>query len=301
MKILCFGSLNIDYVYQVNHFVKKGETLLSDALEQFSGGKGLNQAIALAKVHPETYHAGAIGENGKFLVQQLEESGVHTQYIRVLDNVSTGHAIIQNDKEGDNCILLFGGANQMITKEHVDEVFNNFSEGDYVILQNEINHLSYIIEKAHQLHMNIVLNPSPMNQQILELPIDKINYFILNEIEASQLLQFNETLSDHDLCQKLQVAYPDKHIILTLGEKGSYYINQGETIYQKAYQVDAVDTTAAGDTYTGYLFGCLAQGYSVKDAMEMAAIASSIAVTRLGAAPSIPTFEEVKTKRTVVK
>ena len=121
MKVLSFGSLNIDYTYKVDHFVQKGETLSSESLQVFSGGKGLNQSVALAKAGVETYHAGAIGEDGKFLLEVLKEAGANTDMVAVRTDVRTGNAIIQNDKEGDNCILLYGGANQAITDEQIDE------------------------------------------------------------------------------------------------------------------------------------------------------------------------------------
>ena len=147
-KILCFGSLNIDHVYSVDHFVAKGETLSSQKLETFTGGKGLNQSVALARAGAETYHAGAIGPDGSFLLDMMKEAGVHTDYVTMIPDAHTGHAIIQRDKEGDNCILLYGGTNQLITKEQTDSVLSHFSTGDYLVLQNEINQLPYIVEKA---------------------------------------------------------------------------------------------------------------------------------------------------------
>ncbi|MCI7093143.1 MAG: PfkB family carbohydrate kinase, partial [Lachnospiraceae bacterium] len=173
-KILCFGSLNIDHVYSVDHFVAKGETLSSQKLETFTGGKGLNQSVALARAGAETYHAGAIGPDGSFLLDMMKEAGVHTDYVTMIPDAHTGHAIIQRDKEGDNCILLYGGTNQLITKEQADSVLNHFSAGDYLVLQNEINQLPYIVEKAHALGMTIVLNPSPMNEKVLQLPLDDL-------------------------------------------------------------------------------------------------------------------------------
>ena len=164
MKVLCFGSLNIDYTYKVDHFVKKGETLSSGSLQVFSGGKGLNQSIALARAGAETYHAGSIGEDGRFLLEQLQDAGVDTRYVTVLETVRTGNAIIQNDKEGDNCILLYGGANQAVTTNQADAVLEHFRKGDFLVLQNEINELAYIMERAHERGMKIVLNPSPMDE-----------------------------------------------------------------------------------------------------------------------------------------
>ena len=134
MKVLSFGSLNIDYTYKVDHFVQKGETLSSESLQVFSGGKGLNQSVALAKAGVETYHAGAIGEDGRFLLEVLKEAGANTDMVVVRTDVRTGNAIIQNDKEGDNCILLYGGANQAITDEQIDETVAHFEKGDFLLL-----------------------------------------------------------------------------------------------------------------------------------------------------------------------
>ena len=135
MKILNLGSLNIDKVYSVPHFVGAGETLSSTKMETFSGGKGLNQSIALARAGATVYHAGAIGEDGRFLLKIMEDAGVHTEYVAELPDVRTGNAIIQNDREGDNCILLYGGANQAVTQEQVDEVLSHFQAGEAFHLQ----------------------------------------------------------------------------------------------------------------------------------------------------------------------
>ena len=193
MKVLNFGSLNIDYVYKVEHIVKRGETLSSQMLNIYPGGKGLNQSVALGKAGIDVWHAGAVGEDGTFLIELLKEAGVDTSYVKILTDIKSGHAIIQNDKEGDNCIVLYGGANQAITKEQVDQTLNRFEEGDYLILQNEINELDYIMEKAHEKGMRIVLNPSPANEMIQKLPLSYVNYFILNEIEAGRILETDWT------------------------------------------------------------------------------------------------------------
>lgn len=296
MKVLCFGSLNIDYTYKVEHFVKKGETLSSDGLGVYGGGKGLNQSVALAKAGTEVYHAGAIGQDGMFLLDMLKDAGVHTEYVKVLDEVRTGNAIIQNDKSGDNCILLYGGANQAITREQVDEVMAHFEKGDYIVLQNEINELAYIMEKAHEKGLVIVLNPSPMNEKISTLPLDTVNYFLLNEVEASQILG-KETTEDETwevIAEQLLEKFPHASIVLTMGSEGSVFKNQEETVIQPIYKVQAVDTTAAGDTFTGYFIGGILSGLSAKEAMDQAAKASAIAVTRRGAAPSIPVLSEVQ-------
>lgn len=296
MKILTFGSLNIDYVYSVPHFVKKGETLSAKELNVYTGGKGLNQSIALARAGVETYQAGAIGTDGMFLLEQLKEAGVKTDLVKILDDVRTGNAIIQNDDEGDNCIVLFGGANQAITKEQVDEVFKDFTNEDYLLIQNEINELSYIVEKAKEEGMKIILNPSPMNEKIMKLPLDQIDYFILNEIEAMQILEMDkpEEIDGKYIASLLHERFKDATIVLTLGSEGSVCISDDEYVEQSIYKVKAIDTTAAGDTYTGYFIAGILNGKTIKESMDIASKASAIAVTRQGAAPSIPVLEEVE-------
>ena len=296
MRVLCFGSLNIDYTYKVDHFVGKGETLSSESLQVFSGGKGLNQSIALAKAGADTYHAGAIGEDGRFLLKIMEDAGVHTEYVAELPDVRTGNAIIQNDREGDNCILLYGGANQAVTQEQVDEVLSHFQAGDLLVLQNEINELEYIVRKAHEKKMKIVLNPSPMNEKVTALPLDFVDYFMLNEVEAGQILgrAVQDGYDGEALASALLARFPDAAVVLTLGGDGSVYMDREKTIRQPVYKVKAVDTTAAGDTFTGFFIGGIMNGLTVNEAMDQASRAAAIAVTRQGAAPSIPLLEEVK-------
>ena len=296
MRVLCFGSLNIDYTYKVDHFVGKGETLSSESLQVFSGGKGLNQSIALAKAGADTYHAGAIGEDGRFLLKIMEDAGVHTEYVAELPDVRTGNAIIQNDREGDNCILLYGGANQAVTQEQVDEVLSHFQAGDFLVLQNEINELEYIVRKAHEKKMKIVLNPSPMNEKVTALPLDFVDYFMLNEVEAGQILgrAVQDGYDGEALAPALLARFPDAAVVLTLGGDGSVYMDREKTIRQPVYKVKAVDTTAAGDTFTGFFIGGIMNGLTVNEAMDQASRAAAVAVTRQGAAPSIPLLEEVK-------
>lgn len=293
MKVLNFGSMNIDYVYRVPHFVGRGETLFSTERNIFSGGKGVNQSVALARAGLIVYHAGCIGKEGTLLLDALRDAGVDTTCVRVLADVPTGHTVIQNAEDGDNCILLFGGANREIAKDQVDETLKMFEEGDYLVLQNEINNLAFIMEKAHEKGMKVVLNPSPMDEDVLKLPLHTVSYFFVNEIEASQLTGVAADDAD-GLVSALRERFPDAKVVLTLGANGSRFINGDEVFSQDIFPVRAVDTTAAGDTFTGFFLAGITEGKSPDKALELAARASAITVTRPGAAPSIPTREEVE-------
>jgi ribokinase len=289
MKVLNFGSLNLDYVYSVDHMVAPGETQASFNMNTFCGGKGLNQSIALAKAGVCVYHAGLVGEEGEDLLKACKEGGVKTDYIRSVQGKS-GHTIIQVDKNGQNCILLYGGANRRITKEYVDAVLADFGKGDMLLLQNEINLLDYIIERAFAIGMMIVLNPSPFDKALDVCDFGKISMFLLNEIEGAQITGEHET---ENILKKLKAMYPYAQVVLTLGGDGSIYQYKDELYKQDIYKVKTVDTTAAGDTFTGYFLSSLIRGESVQEGLALAAKASAIAVSRQGATASIPFREEV--------
>lgn len=296
MKILNFGSLNLDYIYDVSHFVEPGETLATGDMEIFCGGKGFNQSLAVCKSGQGVWHAGALGESdSKMLMESFVENGVHTEFI-LKKSGSSGHAIIQRDRSGQNCILLYGGANQCITQSDVDHVLEAFEAGDYIILQNEISEVAYIMEKAHEKGMQIVFNPSPMNKQIENYPLEYVDYLILNEIEAKQICEMKLQKVTEDSKEQIQLLasyLPQAKVVLTLGDKGAIYKEKDKEIFQKAYKVQAIDTTGAGDTFTGFFIGSLAQGKEISEAMDLAAKASAISVTRKGAGPSIPSLKEV--------
>ncbi len=291
MKILNFGSLNIDETFAVPHFVGAGETLSSTGVVRNTGGKGLNQSVALARAGASVYHAGCIGEDGQFLLDFLQNAGVDCRYVQTVDT-PTGRAIIQVTPEGQNSILLFGGANQAISRDRVDTVLSAFTAGDILLLQNEINNLPYIVEKAAALGLLVALNPSPFTAGLLELPKSALSYLLLNEVEAAQMC--GETDGDKQIAA-LRAAYPHAGILLTLGSRGSMYAGAGGVYRQPAYRVKAVDTTGAGDTFTGYFLASLSGGVPVEKALDTAARAAAIAVSRPGAAAAIPTPDEVAT------
>lgn len=289
MKVLNFGSLNLDYVYQVDHIMLPGETQACTARNTFCGGKGLNQSIALARAGIPVYHAGMIGEGGEELLKTCQENGVHTDFIRKIAGPS-GHTMIQVDKNGQNCILLYGGANRRITREFVDEVLDHFEVGDMILLQNEVNELDYIIDKAYEKGMMIVLNPSPYDSALAYCDLSKVRLFLVNEIEGCQITGAKEP---EESLAKMKVLYPKAKMVLTLGGDGSVYQDETGIYHQGIFKVRTVDTTAAGDTFTGYFISSIINQIPVQQGLKLAAKASAIAVSRSGAATSIPLLEEV--------
>jgi len=290
MKLLVFGSLNIDHVYQLPHFVRDGETIASTRYDRHSGGKGLNQAIALAKAGQEVCFGGAIGTDGLFLKELLNEYGVDTQFIRTL-NIPTGHALIQVDTDGRNCIILYGGANQAITPEMICETLAQLDEGDLILLQNEISHCDEIIREAAKRGIQIALNPSPFTAELLTWPLDKVTYFLLNEVEGEDMTGEKEP---DKILDSMLARWPNCRVVLTLGVQGSMYADQTQRIFQPVVKAHAVDTTAAGDTFTGYFLHAVLEGKDVAFALKEAASASAITVSRPGAAQSIPLLKEVR-------
>lgn len=289
MKVLNIGSMNLDLVYRVDHIVQPGETEASVSMNTFLGGKGMNQSVALAKAGVEVYQGGMIGEDGQPFLDACAEYGVRADFIRKVEGKS-GHAVIQIDSSAQNCILLYGGANQMLTEAYVDEVLSHFGSGDILLLQNEVNLLPYIVEKAYEKGMQIALNPSPFNEKLSAVDMTKISIFLLNEVEGNQVTGL--TVSE-EIIVKMQEMFPHARIVLTLGKDGAVYADGEERFFQPIFPVKAVDTTAAGDTFTGYFLAGLAEGMAIPEILKMSAKASSIAVSRAGAVPSIPYRDEV--------
>ena len=290
MKVLNMGSMNLDYVYSVDHIIQPGETEATGSRNIFLGGKGINQSCALAKAGVEVYHAGMIGADGQAFLDACKEYGIHSDYIRTVDGPS-GHTIIQVDKDAQNSILLFGGANQRFTKEYIDEVLSNFEASDLLLLQNEINLLSYIVDSAYEKGMTIALNPSPFNEKMDTVDMSKISIFLLNEVEGFQITGCTEPDA---IIEKLLNTYPHARVVLTLGKDGAMYADAQQRYTQPVFPVKAVDTTAAGDTFTGYFLAGLTEGMPIPETLEMSAKAASIAVSREGAVPSIPYRSELE-------
>ncbi|QIB67987.1 ribokinase [Aminipila butyrica] len=284
MKVLNFGSLNIDWVYNVDHFVRPGETMSALEVARYCGGKGSNQSVALAKAGASVFHAGGIGSDGLFLKENLAENGVNVEFVQEMD-VPTGNAFIQVDRSGQNCIILFGGANQQITPSFAQEVLGTFAAGDMLILQNEISSLKEIVDMAYDQGMQIVLNPSPMDEKIHQLDLSKITYFLMNEIEGEEITGSNQP---EEILDIMIQRYPQSRVVLTLGDKGVRYAEGNKRISWGSYEVPVVDTTSAGDTFTGYFISALTANLQVEQALERASKAAALAVSSKGASISIP-------------
>ena len=294
MRILNFGSLNLDYVCRVEHFAAPGETISAESMEINPGGKGLNQSIALARAGAQVFHAGCLGKGGEELSVFLRENGVDISCLHSV-NAPQGSAFIQVAASGENSIVVSAGSNHCITEEQVVKTLAQFGSGDCLLVQNEINLLPLIVDRASGRGMKIFLNPSPYNEKAAAADFRKLDWLIVNEVETEQITGCPDIDSAwkilHDRCPELSVLF-------TLGSSGSraYHVRNGtvETVCQNAFPADAVDTTGAGDTYTGYFISGLMRGLSLRECMRQASMASAISVAGKGAASSIPSLREVE-------
>jgi ribokinase len=299
MRILCFGSLNLDNVYQVDHIVQPGETTISTSYQRFDGGKGLNQALALGRANADCCMAGMIGQDGLHLKETLEESNVKANFVGVSETCNTGSTIIQVDKNGQNSIIVVGGSNQIIDEEYIKNVISNFEPGDFILLQNEINNIPFIMKEAKQKGLKIAFNPSPITDELLEYPLDLVDILVLNEIEGHELTKEKNYVN---ILNKLHKLYPNTLVLLTLGKKGALFSDGVNSYSHGIYDVKVVDTTAAGDTFTGYFLASYANNLPIEECLRKASIASSLAVSRPGASTSIPYLSEVESSNlTLIK
>lgn len=291
MRIVNLGSINIDHVYTVDHFVRPGETIASLHYERFPGGKGLNQSIALALAGAEVYHAGKIGRDGEWLKKQLKRSGVDTSLVEVAD-VPTGHAIIQVNSDGENCIVLYGGANRCMVDSDVLRLMQKFSERDYLLVQNEISSVPAILSEGKRKGMVVVFNPAPMGREVLDYPLQLVDIVIANETEARGLT--GEPTAER-AAAALHERHPAATIVITLGARGAMLLGPQASLRQPACRVSPIDTTAAGDTFVGFFTAAHMEGREPRYCLQLACRAASLCTTRKGAADSIPRRDEVET------
>ncbi len=289
MSIINFGSYCIDNVYSVPHFVKPGETLPSVDYQVHPGGKGLNQSLALVYAGAQVKHAGKVGRDGLWLKDLLDEAGVDTSLTRVIDAPS-GHANIQVTPEGENAIVIYGGANKAIERQDIVDTLADASSGDYILMQNETSCLVDVIEIAAEKQQRVIFNAAPMTDEVNSYPLSLIEFFVINEVEGEALSNKQDT---QDILDSLMDRFPKSKIVLTLGEDGAIYKDATQQISQAAFTVKAIDSTGAGDTFTGYFFAGVIQGLTVEECLENACKAAAICVTREGAASSIPRMAEL--------
>lgn len=285
--ILNFGSINIDHVYQVDHFVQPGETLSSLAYSKGLGGKGLNQSIALQRAGAQVVHVGHVAADDAWLLNELTALGLDMRAI-VGVSEATGHALIQVNRDGENCILLHAGANHCMNDGLINVLLDD-AQVEWVLLQNETNAVETIIRVAHARGKNIVFNPAPCHAGLATLPLEFLHTLVVNEVEAAQLS------GEEDIERALHVLTQKcRNVVLTLGGDGVRYVGEAGECRVAAQKVEVVDTTAAGDTFIGYYLASLTAGLTVEQALTRATKAAAITVTRLGAVSAIPMAEEVK-------
>lgn len=292
MGILNIGSLNIDRTYRVEGFVRPGETVKAGAYAEHCGGKGLNQSIAVARAGARVLHCGAVGFDGDMLLEAMTEAGVCCDYVKRVAGPS-GHAVIQVDNSGQNAIIICGGANDALSCEAIDRALAAMDKGDWVLLQNETAHVDYAIDRAKELGLKVALNPSPMDERMRALALDAIDLLIVNELEAMGLAGVPDDTDAREAAACLRAEHPGTEVMLTLGSEGCCFFGTDAELSLPAFSVKAVDTTGAGDTFCGYFLAGIANGDPVERVLQRATAASALAVTKRGAAPSIPVRKDV--------
>lgn len=287
--IVTIGSLNIDLVYAVPHIVRPGETLAANGVKRCAGGKGLNQSLAIARAGARVAHVGRVGADGVWLRKLLEESGVDCAHVKV-DDGATGSAFIQVDAAGENAIVLDYGANAHVDADDLLPLFAACGPSDYLLLQNEISDMPRIMACGKERGMTLVFNPAPCGPEVHTYPLGSVDLLIVNETEAKQLSGCSD---EEEAVDALLKRYPAMQIILTLGARGACYATRSERFAVPAIKANVVDTTAAGDTFIGYLLAGLYEGLPMQASMRLATHAAAIAVSRPGASASIPFRHEV--------
>ena len=288
-KLVNLGSLCIDHVYSVPDITGAGETVASLGYEVFPGGKGLNQSVAAARAGAEVMHFGCVGEDGAWLKEVLAEAGVDASGVRVAAGAS-GHAVIQVNAAGENAIVVAGGTNRELTEAEVSAALDAVGPGDWLLLQNEINDLEGVLAASARRGARVAFNVAPVDGREAGYDLSATALLIVNEIEAGALAGEEDPSA---ALKSLRQRYPNMDVVLTLGREGLLYANSDGTRTMPAYPVQAVDETAAGDAFIGYLMAALLAGDEIASALRKASAAGALAVTKAGAASSIPTPPEV--------
>lgn len=295
-KICVIGSLNMDLVVNVDEMPKKGQTLIGSNFKEVPGGKGANQAVAIARLGGDINMIGKVGDDGfgKTLIHQLKTDNVDTQHVQI-ENCSSGIAMITVDKNAENSIVVAPGANFRVLEEDIDKCIDGIKESDIVVLQLEtpLNTIKYALEKSKELDKYTILNPAPAVKLDDEI-IKNVDLLTPNETEL-EILSGVKIKNEEDIKKAAHVMIEKgvKELIVTLGSKGSLYINKEDIKFKKSYKVDAIDTTAAGDSYTGALAVAFSKEQSVDEAMDFASKVGALTVMKEGAQTSLPKLQEV--------
>lgn len=294
MRIYVIGSLNMDLVIQTNKYPKLGETVEGFGFMTNPGGKGANQAVACARNGADTYMVGAVGTHfGLELRQALQRYGVHQDYVKDIEDISSGIALITL-AEHDNAIVLDAGANAHVSNPDIDVALEQAKPNDFVLFQNEIPHdtVSYALKQAKSKQMITVVNPAPARTFNPE-DFKYMDYLVLNQSETEFYTGIYPTTTKEAIkATKVLKQLGVNDVIITMGSLGSVCIDK-EPLWVDAYTVNVVDTTAAGDTYIGALVARLSQQDSLPNAMQYASAAAALTITKKGAQQSIPSKEEV--------
>ncbi len=285
MTIWNLGSINADMVYALPHLPEAGETLAAGGLDRFLGGKGANMSVAAARAGARVAHIGAVGSDGRWARDRLTEYGVDIRFITETDT-PTGHAIIAVDAEGENLIILYPGANHALEVQQLQRALGEAVTGDVLVMQNETNAQVEAARLGRDLGLTVCYAAAPFQADAVQAVLPFLDFLILNEVEAEQL-QAASGLAPSDL--------PVEHVIVTLGAKGARYYHQGHDSQQfEAHKVNAVDTTGAGDTFTGYVLAGMDRGMPMAQAIAQAMRAAALMVMRHGTADVIPDLKEVR-------
>jgi ribokinase len=286
MTIYNLGSINIDMVYRVPHLPVPGETLAAKAYTQGLGGKGANMSVAAARAAARVRHIGAVGVDGRWAVERLLEYGVDTTHIFELPE-ATGHAIINVDDAGENAIVLWAGANNQITIDQIGRALAEANTSDTLMMQNETTGQVDAAKIAKDLGLQVVYAAAPFDADAVTPLLPYIDLLVLNEVEAQQL----ETATGQ-APEALQID----NVIVTLGGDGCrWYANSAKLVTDfDAIRVTPIDTTGAGDTFTGYVVAALDRGMPMAQAIKLATQAGALMVTRLGTADVIPDLKEIQ-------
>jgi ribokinase len=287
MAIWNLGSINADYVYSVPHIPAPGETLAATDRKVFLGGKGANMSVAAARAAAQVKHIGAIGTDGAWAKQRLLEYGVDTTHITTLDT-ETAHAIIAVDAHSENMIILHPGANVEIPQAILQSALSQAQTGDWFITQNETNLQRTGTQLAKKMGLKVAYAAAPFDAERVKAVLEYLDFLILNEVEAEQLKQ--ATGQD-----PADLGVTD--VIVTLGADGADWYHRDGKQHFDAIAVEPVDTTGAGDTFTGYVIAGLDRGLTMEQAINQALKAGALMVTRHGTADVIPDLSEVKVFR----